>query len=62
MGVNVEISVMLSGFGYEVGEGVSVLWCVVVWVKIDIVKLLISYGVNINYKFKGGFSLLFMVC
>lgn len=53
---------MLSGFGYEVGEGVSVLWCVVVWVKIDIVKLLISYGVNINYKFKGGFSLLFMVC
>lgn len=62
VGVNAETSVMPSGFGYEVGEGVSALWCAAAWAKIDIVKLLISHGANINHKSKGGSSPLFMAC
>ena len=62
MGVNAETSVMQSGFSYEVGEGVSALWCAAACAKIDIAKLLISHGANINHKSKGGSIPLFMAC
>lgn len=51
-----------GGFGYEVGEDVIFLWCVVVWCKFEFVKLLVKYGVNINYRLKVGLSFFLVVC
>lgn len=62
VGVHAEKNVMPSGFGYEVGEGVTALWCAAAWAKLDLVKLLVSHGANINHKSKGGSSPLFMAC
>lgn len=62
VGVNAETNVMHDGFGYEVGEGVTALWCAAAWAKLDIVKLLVSHGANINHKSKEGSSPLLMAC
>ena len=62
VGVHAEKNVMPCGFGYEVGEGVTALWCAAAWAKLDLVKLLVSCGANVNHKSKGGSSPLFMAC
>ena len=62
VGVNAEKNVMPCGFGYEVGEGVTALWCAAAWCKLDLVKLLLSSGANIHHKSKGGSGALFMAC
>lgn len=49
-------------FGYEIGEDVTPLWCAAAWCKPDLVKLLVSYGADINHKSKVGSSPLFMAC
>lgn len=49
-------------FGYEIGEDVTPLWCAAAWCKLDLVKLLVSYGANINHKSTVGSSPLFMAC
>ena len=51
-----------GGFGYEVGEDVTALWCASAWCKLDLVKLLVKHGANINHKSKVGSSPLFMAC
>ena len=62
VGVHAEKNEVPYGFGYEVGEGVTALWCAAAWCKLDLVKLLVSYGANVNHKSKGGSSPLFMAC
>ena len=62
VGVHAENNDMPCGFGYEVGEGVTALWCAAAWCKLDLVKLLVSHGANVNHKSKGGSSPLFMAC
>lgn len=62
VGVHAEQNEVSCGFGYEVGEEVTALWCAAAWCKLDLVKLLVSCGANVNKKSKGGSSPLFMAC
>lgn len=62
VGVHAENSVMPSGFAYEVGEGVTALWCAAAWAKLDLVKLLVDHGANVQHKSKVGSSPLLMAC
>ncbi|KAJ7380329.1 Protein fem-1 B [Desmophyllum pertusum] len=62
VGVYKDDDVKTCSFGYEIGEGVTPLWCAAAWCKLDLVKLLVSHGANINHKSKGGSSPVFMAC
>lgn len=51
-----------GGFGYEVGEDVTPLWCAAAWCKFELVKLLTKHGANINHRSKVGSSPLLVAC
>lgn len=51
-----------GGFGYEVGEDVTPLWCAAAWCKFELVKLLAKHGANINHRSKVGSSPLLVAC
>ena len=62
VGVHKDDNAKTCSFGYEIGEDVTPLWCAVAWCKLDLVKLLVSYGANVNHKSKVGSSPLLMAC
>ena len=62
VGVCTDDNVSTCSFGYEIGENVTPLWCATAWCKVDLVKLLVSNGANINHKSRVGSNPLFMAC
>lgn len=62
VGVHKDDNAKTCCFGYEIGEDVTPLWCAAAWCKLDLVKLLVSYGADVNHKSKVGSSPLFMAC